>query len=72
MERSQNPYRYCTLGFDIIIFFGLGFILGPELIGSELIGALIGAIVGTFVMWIHLWLIIRRMDRTQKETERHE
>jgi NADH:ubiquinone oxidoreductase subunit 6 (subunit J) len=72
VERSQNPYRYCTLGFDILIFSGLGYILGPQLIGNELIGVLIGAIVGTFVMWAHLWLIIRRMDRIEQETKQHE
>jgi len=72
LEKPQNPYRYCTLGFDILIFFALGFILGPDLFGSELMGALVGTLVGTFVMWTHLWLIIRKFDRQQKERQENE
>ncbi|MHA1917606.1 MAG: hypothetical protein ACTSUV_04755 [Candidatus Ranarchaeia archaeon] len=72
MSKPLNPYSFCALGFDIIIFFGLGYFLGPYTVGSPIIGALIGTLAGTFIMWAHLWILLRkikRIDMEQKENE---
>ncbi|WEU40049.1 MAG: hypothetical protein OdinLCB4_006140 [Candidatus Odinarchaeum yellowstonii] len=56
-------FKYLGIGFDIIIFAIVGWIVAKSLGWNEVLGAGVGAIVGTIIMYIHLFWTVKRLTK---------
>lgn len=68
-NETPSPYgsmfKYLGIGFDIIIFAIVGWIVAKSLGWNEVLGIGIGAIVGTIIMYIHLFWTVKRLTQKQ-------
>lgn len=62
-----SVYKYLGIGFDIIVFAIVGWVVAKSLGWNEILGIGVGAIVGTFIMYFHLFWTVRRLSTRRKE-----
>ncbi|MHA1835750.1 MAG: hypothetical protein ACTSYQ_02300 [Candidatus Odinarchaeia archaeon] len=61
-----QAFKYLGIGFDIIVFAIVGWIVAKSLGWNEILGIGIGAIVGTFIMYFHLYLVVKKFSSEKK------
>ncbi len=66
-KETPSPYggmfKYLGIGFDIIIFAIVGWIIAKSLGWNEILGVGVGAIVGTIIMYLHLFWTVKRLTQ---------
>ncbi|MEM2108882.1 MAG: hypothetical protein QW327_00090 [Candidatus Odinarchaeota archaeon] len=65
-----SMFKYLGIGFDIVIFAIVGWIVAKSLGWNEVLGIGVGAIVGTLIMYIHLFWTVKRLSQTKEKGDK--